>query len=75
MVKGEQLNRFLAGYFDREKQTLEMQLPDGPSSDRHEHGREVYRDDDNNVDIQQQRLIRLQHLAQREIDAGWQPPV
>ena len=59
-----------------------MQLPDGPSSDRHawaaaagEHGREVYRDDDNNVDIQQQRLIRLQHLAQREIDAGWQPPV
>ena len=82
MVKGEQLNRLLAGYFDRVKQTLEMQLPDGPSSDRHawaaaagEHGREVYRDDDNNVDIQQQRLIRLQHLAQREIDAGWQPPV
>ena len=82
MVKGEQLNRLLAGYFDREKQTLEMQLPDGSSSDRHawavaagEHGREVYRDDDNNVDVQQQRLIRLQHLAQREIDAGWQPPV
>ena len=51
-----------------------MQLPDGPSSDRHawaaaagEHGREVYRDDNNNVDIQQQRLVRLQHLA------GWQP--
>ena len=49
MVKGEQLNRLLAGYFDRGKQTLEMQLPDGPSSDRHawaaaagEHGREVY---------------------------------
>ena len=82
MVKGEQLNRLLAGYFDRVKQTLEMQLPDGPSSDRHawaaaagEHGREVYRDDDNNVDIQQQRLVRLQHLAQREIEAGWQPPV
>ena len=59
-----------------------MQLPDGPSSDRHawaaaagEHDREVYRDDDNNVDIQQQRLIRLQHLAQREIEAGWQLPV
>ena len=59
-----------------------MQLPDGPSSDRHawaaaagEHGREVYRDDCNNVDIQQQRLVRLQHLAQREIDAGWQPLV
>ena len=56
-----------------------MQLPDGPSSDRHawaaaagEHGREVYRDDNNNVDIQQQRSVRLQHLAQREIEAGWQ---
>ena len=75
MVKGEQLNRLLAGYFDRGKQTLEMQLPDGPSSDRHawaaaagEHGREVYRDDNSNVDIQLQRLVRLQHLA------GWQPP-
>ena len=81
MVKKEQLNRLLAGYFDRGKQTLEMQLPDGPSSDGHasaaaagEHGREVYRDDDNNVDIQLQRLVRLQHLAQREIEAGWQPP-
>ena len=48
MVKGDQLNRLLAGHFDRGKQTLEMQLPDGPSSDRHvwaaaagEHGREV----------------------------------
>ena len=39
-----------------------------------EHGREVYRDDNNNVDIQLQRLVRLQHLAQREIEAGWQPP-
>ena len=82
MVKEEQLNRLLAGYVDRGKQTLEMHLLDGPSSDRHawaaaagEHGREVYRDDENNADIQQQRLIRLQHLAQREIDAGWQPPV
>ena len=79
MVKGEQLNRLLAGYFDRGKQTLEMQLPDGPSSDRHvwaaaagEHGREVYRDDDNDVDAQRQRLTRLQFLAQRENAAGWQ---
>ena len=39
-----------------------------------EHGREVYRDDDNNVDVQMHRLVRLQHLAQREIEAGWQPP-
>ena len=39
-----------------------------------EHGREVHRDDDNNVDVQMQRLVRLQHLAQREIEAGWQPP-
>ena len=80
MVKCEQLNRLLAGYFDRGKQTLEMQLPDDSSSDRHawaaaagEHGREVYRDDDN-VDIQMQRLVRLQHLARREIEAGWQRP-
>ena len=56
-----------------------MQLPDGPSSDRHawaaaagEHGREVHRDEDNDADVQRQRLIRLQHLAQREIAAGWQ---
>ena len=60
---------------------LEMQLPDGHSADRHEwaaaageHGREVDRDDNNNVDIQLQRLVRLQHLAQREIVEGWQPP-
>ena len=33
MVKGEQLNILLATYFDRGKQTLEIQLPDGPSSD------------------------------------------
>ena len=35
-----------------------------------EHGREVYRDDN----IQMQRFVRLQHLARREIEAGWQPP-
>ena len=83
MVKGEQLNRLLAGYFDREKQTLEMQLPDGPSSDRHawaaaagEHGREVYRDDDNDANVQRQRLISSSaYLVQREIVAGWQPLV
>ena len=40
-----------------------------------EHGREVYRDDDNDDDIQRQRLSCLQLLAQREIAAGWQPPV
>ena len=58
MDKGEQLNRLVAGYFDRGKQTLEMQLPDGPSSDRHawaaaagDHGRQVYRDDNNNVSV------------------------
>ena len=82
MDKGEQLNRLVAGYFDRGKQTFEMQLPDGPFSDRHawaaaagEHGREVYRDDDNDADIQRQRLNRPQHLAQREIAANWLPPV
>ena len=50
-----------------------------PFSDRHawaaaagEHGREVYRDDNHNVDVQVQRLIRLQHLAQPKIEEGWQ---
>ena len=59
-----------------------MQLPDGPSADRHawaaaagEHGREVYRDDDNDVDAQLQRLTRLQLLAQREMAQGWRPLV
>ena len=82
MVKGEQLNSLLAGYFERGKQTLEMQLPDGPSADRHawaaaagEHGREVHRDDDNDGDAQRQRLARLELLAQREMAQGWQPPV
>ena len=37
-----------------------------------EHGREVCRDDDNNVDVQRHCLIHLQLLAQREIAAGWQ---
>ena len=73
--KGEQLDRLLAGNFERGKQTLEMQLPDGPSADRHawaagEHDREVYRDDDDDVDAQFQRLTRLQLLAQREMAQG-----
>ena len=82
MVKGEQLDRLLAGYFERGKQTLELQVPDGPSADRHawaaaagEHGREVYRDVDNDVDAQLQRLTRLHLLAQREMAQVWQPLV
>ena len=58
-----------------------MQLSDGNSSKRHtwaaaayEHGREIYRDDEHDEAAQQERLIRLQQLAQREIEAGWQPP-
>ena len=39
------------------------------------HGREVYRDDNNNVDIQQQRLVRIRQLAQREINASCELPV
>ena len=81
-VKGKQVNRLLDGYFERGKHTLEMQLPNGPSADRHawaaaagEHGREVYLDDDNHVDAQRQRLARLQLLAQREMAQGWQLPV
>ena len=30
LEKREQLDKLLAGYFERGKQTLEMQLPDGP---------------------------------------------
>ena len=42
MVKGEQLNRLLAGYFDRGEQTLEMQLPDGLSSNKHDWAAAAY---------------------------------
>ena len=48
------------------------------SADRHawaaaagEHGRGVFRDDDNDVDAQLQRLTRLQLLAQSEMAQGW----
>ena len=82
MLKGEQLDRLVSGYFDRGKQSFEMQLEDGPSTNRHawaaaayEYGREKYRDDENDEVAQKERLIRLQQLAQREIEAGWQAPV
>ena len=35
MVKGQQLDRLLAGYLERGTDILEMQLLDGPSGDRH----------------------------------------
>ena len=80
-VKGSQLDRLLSGNFERGKETLEMQLPDGPSDDRHAwakasaiHGKEVYRDDENDYSTQLQRLIRVQRLAQREMSRGWLPP-
>ena len=79
MVKGEQLNRLITGYFDRGKQSCEMQLQDGPSTNKHEwasaayeYGREKYRDDENDEVAQRERLARLQLLAPREIEAGWQ---
>ena len=83
-MKGEQLDKLISGYFDRGKQSFEMQLQDGPSTNKtnmpglnaaYEYGREKYRDDENDEDAQQERLIRLQLLSQREIEAGWQPPV
>ena len=59
-----------------------MQLQDGLSTKKHEwanaayeYGREKYRDDENDEVAQQERLIRLQLLAQREIEAGRQPLV
>ena len=81
-MKEEQLDKLISGNFDRCKQSFEMQLQDGPSTNKHEwataayeYGREKYRDDENDEVAQQERLIRLQLLAQREIEAGWQPPV
>ena len=35
MVRGRQLDGLLAGCYERGKETLEMQLPEGPSDDRH----------------------------------------
>ena len=37
--------------------------------------REKYRDNENDEFAQKERLTRLQQLAQREIEAGWQPLV
>ena len=77
-VKGSQLDRLLSENFERGKETLEMQLPDGPSDDGQKaaaiHGKEVYRDDENDYSTQLQRLIRVQRLAQREMSRGWLPP-
>ena len=82
MLKGEQLDKLIFGYFDRGKQSFEMQLQYGPSTNKHawanaayEYAHEKYRDDENDEVAQKERLIRLQLLAQREIEAGWQPPV
>ena len=50
LPKGEQLDKLISGYFDRGKQSFEMQLQDGPSTSRHDwataaknYGREVTR--------------------------------
>ena len=42
---------------------------------QHMNMAEVYRDDENDEVAQQERQIRLQQLAQSEIEVGWQPPV
>ena len=51
LLKGEQLDKLISGYFDRGKQSFEMQLQDAPSTNRHawasaayEYGREKYCD-------------------------------
>ena len=51
MVKGSQLDRLLSENFERGKDTLEMQLPDGPSDDRHAWAK----DDENDYNTQLQR--------------------
>ena len=47
-LTGEQLDKLISGYFDRGKQSFEMQLQNGPSTNRHDwataaydYGREV----------------------------------
>ena len=82
MMKGEQLDKLISGHFNRGKQSFEMRLEDGPSTNRQEwataaykYGREKFRDDENDEAAQKERLYRLQQLAQREIEAGWLPPV
>ena len=69
-MKGQLLDRLLAGYVESGKQNLEMQVPDGLAGDRHAwavaagaHGREVYRDDDNDTDAQLQRVSILTLLS------------
>ena len=35
-MKGEQLDKLISGHFDRGKQSFEMQLQDGPSTNKHD---------------------------------------
>ena len=67
LLKGEQLDKLISGYFDRGKQSSEMQLQKGPSTSRHDwataaydYGREKYCDAENDETAQRERLIRLQ---------------
>ena len=80
LLKGEQLDKLISGYFDRGKQSFEMQSQNGPSTSRHDWElhmimAEKYCDAENDETAQRERLIRLQQLAQREIEVCWQPLV
>ena len=67
LLKGEQLDKLISGYFDRGKQSSGMQLQNGPSTSRHDwataaydYGREKYCDAEDDETAQRERLIRLQ---------------
>ena len=42
LLKGEQLDKLISGYFDRGKQSFEMQLQNGPSTSRHDWATAAY---------------------------------
>ena len=42
LLKGEQLDKLISGYFDRGKQSFEMQSQNGPSTSRHDWATAAY---------------------------------
>ena len=59
LLKGEQLDKLISGYFDRGKQSSEMQLQNWATA-AYDYGREKYCDAENDETAQRERLIRLQ---------------
>ena len=75
-VKTPPVGQATGGYFEHGKETLIMQIPDGPSADsRAWTAAAGARSGDGVTDTctQLQRLARLQQSAQRESAWGWHP--